>query len=91
MNQNQRQHQSLPSEGYVRQSFLLQSILPFSAATLWRKVGKKAFPNPVKLSSRVSAWRVEDVRAWMTFVNSGQEESPKYVEVTSSKYEEGSK
>jgi hypothetical protein len=42
-----------------------RGLLPFSDTTLWRKVRAQQFPAPVKLSSRVTAWRVEDVRAWM--------------------------
>jgi predicted DNA-binding transcriptional regulator AlpA len=55
----------LPSFGYVRQAQLIPAIVPFSAATLWRKVQSGDFPEPVKLSSRITAWRVEDVRNWM--------------------------
>lgn len=55
----------LPSTGYLRQAQLLPNILPFSAATLWRKVKDGTFPAPVKLSDRITAWRVEDVRNWM--------------------------
>lgn len=55
----------LPETGYVRQAQLIPSIIPFSSATLWRKVKTKEFPAPVKLSERVTAWKVEDVRAWM--------------------------
>jgi len=56
---------TLPTIGYVRQAQLLASVLPFSAATLWRKVKAQTFPAPVKLSAGITAWRVEDVRAWM--------------------------
>ena len=55
----------LPSLGYLRQAQLIPAIVPFSAATLWRKVQSGEFPEPVKLSSRITAWRVEDVRNWM--------------------------
>lgn len=55
----------LPASGYVRQSQLVPHILPFSQATLWRKVRASKFPSPVKLSEKITAWRVEDVRAWM--------------------------
>lgn len=55
----------LPATGYVRQSQLIPAIIPFSSATLWRKVKAGQFPRPVKLSERVTAWRVDDVRAWM--------------------------
>lgn len=55
----------LPASGYVRQSQLVPHIVPFSAATLWRKVKSSEFPSPVKLSARITAWRVEDIRNWM--------------------------
>jgi prophage regulatory protein len=55
----------LPSSGYVRQCQLIPGILPFSDSTLWRKVKAGEFPRPVKLSKRVTAWKVEDIRAWM--------------------------
>jgi prophage regulatory protein len=55
----------LPATGYVRQSQLIPTIVPFSSATLWRKVKTGEFPRPFKLSERVTAWAVEDVRAWM--------------------------
>ena len=56
---------TLPSTGYVRQSQLVPHIIPFSPATLWRKVKAGQFPRPVKLSERVTAWAVGDVREWM--------------------------
>ncbi len=40
-------------------------LLPFSGPTLWRKVKEGTFPKPVKFSSRVTAWRVGDVREWL--------------------------
>lgn len=55
---------TLPETGFVRQS-QLKGIIPFSATTLWRKVKANEFPQPVKLSAGVTAWRVEEVRAWM--------------------------
>lgn len=56
---------ALPKEGYVRQAQLIPAIIPFSSATLWRKVKAGLFPKPVKLGPRITAWRVEDLRAWM--------------------------
>jgi predicted DNA-binding transcriptional regulator AlpA len=50
-------------DAFIRQSRLLES-LPFSAATLWRNVKNGTFPRPVKLSERVTAWRVRDVAEW---------------------------
>lgn len=63
----------LPDAGYIREAQLVQSPkrpgtpapLPFSAPTLWRKVKAGTFPKPAKLSERVTAWKVADVRAWL--------------------------
>ena len=63
----------LPDSALVRESGLVQSPkrphgtapLPFSSATLWRMARAGTFPKPHKLSQRVTAWRVGDVRAWM--------------------------
>lgn len=46
-------------------------ILPFSSGTLWNKVKAGDFPAPVKLSERVTAWKVEDVASWMRERNAG--------------------
>jgi predicted DNA-binding transcriptional regulator AlpA len=40
-------------------------IVPISRATLWSRVRAGTFPAPVKISDRVSAWRVEDVARWV--------------------------
>lgn len=55
----------LPETGYVRQRQLIPHVLPISAATFWRWIRDKKFPAPVKLSERVTAWRVEDVREYL--------------------------
>jgi prophage regulatory protein len=55
---------TLPASGYIRQKQLLDNHVPFSPATLWRKVKAGTFPLPVKLSDRVTAWSVADVRQW---------------------------
>ena len=55
----------LPATAFVRQAQLIPSVLPFSAATLWRKVKNGSFPAPVKLSDRVTAWKTDEVREWL--------------------------
>ena len=55
----------LPESQYIRQSQLIPFIVPFSSATLWRKVGTGEFPRPIKLSERITAWRVADVAQWL--------------------------
>ena len=70
---NQSVFDLLPNSGYVREAQLVQSPkrpdtpapLPFSAPTLWRKVKAGTFPKPTKLSQRVTAFNVGEVRAWM--------------------------
>ena len=64
---------ALPDSAFIRESQLVQSPkrpntpapLPFSAPTLWRKVKTGTFPKPVKLSQRVTAWQVGQLRAWI--------------------------
>jgi prophage regulatory protein len=56
---------ALPDTGYLRQAQLIPDVVPISSATLWRKCKAGAFPKPVKLSERVTAWRVKDVRGWL--------------------------
>lgn len=59
----------LPATGFIRQSQLIPAIVPFSSATLWRKVKAGTFPAPVKLSERVTAWHVQSIREWMEGVS----------------------
>lgn len=55
---------ALPDTGFLRQPQVL-SFVPISKSTLWRRVHARTFPAPLKLSERVTVWRVEDVRQWM--------------------------
>jgi len=54
----------LPPTGFLRQPQVL-GLVPISKSTLWRRVHAGTFPEPVKLSDRVTVWRVEDVRQWI--------------------------
>lgn len=55
---------NLPATGFVRQPQVLE-VVPFSSATLWRKCKAGQFPKPVKLSERVTAWKVGDIRQFL--------------------------
>ena len=55
---------TLPATGLVRQKDMLP-CLPFASSQLWRLVRAGKFPAPIKLSERVTCWRVEDVRAYL--------------------------
>jgi prophage regulatory protein len=64
---------ALPDSAFIREAQLVQSPkrpdspapLPFSAPTLWRMVAKGLFPKPIRISTRVTCWKVSEVRAWM--------------------------
>ena len=62
---SKRQLFSLPEVGFIREADLVPQIIPISSATLWRLVKDGQFPSPIKLSPRVTAWRVSDVRKWL--------------------------
>lgn len=51
----------LPDCSYVRQPIVL-SLLSCSKSTLWRLVKSSKVPSPKKISSRISAWNVGQLR-----------------------------
>lgn len=53
---------SSPDSAYVRQP-VVQGLLSISAATVWRMVKRGTLPAPRKLSDRVTAWNVGELRA----------------------------
>jgi|AntAceMinimDraft_1070359.scaffolds.fasta_scaffold02392_3 predicted DNA-binding transcriptional regulator AlpA len=56
----------LPDSAFVRLNQLLStSVIPFSAATAWRRVREGTFPQPVRVSPQVTAWRVGEIRQWL--------------------------
>ena len=56
--------EELPRFGFVREPQVLR-VIPWKRSTLWSKAKNGDFPRPVKLSARVTAWRCEDVWAWI--------------------------
>ncbi len=54
----------LPDTGFLRQPQVLVFV-PFSKSTLWRRIQARTFPQPLKLSARVTVWRAEDIRNWI--------------------------
>ena len=55
---------ALPETGFLRQPQVL-AFIPISKSTLWRRIQARTFPEPVKLSQRVTVWRAEDIRRWI--------------------------
>lgn len=54
-------------DGLIRERDLLP-VVSVSASTLWRRVKAGAFPKPIKLGERATAWRVGQVREWLASV-----------------------
>lgn len=52
----------IPATGYVRLETVL-SVFPVGRSTWWKGIKDGRFPAAVKLGPRVTAWRVEDIRA----------------------------
>ena len=52
---------SQPDSAYVRQP-VVQGLFAISSATVWRMVKRGTLPAPRKLSERVTAWNVGDLR-----------------------------
>jgi hypothetical protein len=61
----------LPSTGFVRQKQILGDknakppippIIPVCPSVWWGGIKKGIYPQPVKLSANITAWRAEDIR-----------------------------
>lgn len=57
-------HPQLPETGFARLPEVLRYI-PVSRSCLFEMVNRGEFARPVKLTARVTAWRVEDIRAFI--------------------------
>lgn len=53
---------TLPETGFVRLPEIL-AVFPVGKTTWWEGVKSGRYPQGVKLSARVTAWRAEDIRA----------------------------
>ena len=62
----------LPETGYLRLPQILgarratppvPALIPVSKSTWWEGVRTGRYPKPCKLGPRITAWRVEDIRA----------------------------
>lgn len=64
---------SLPETGFLRLSQIIgrpatkrapavPALIPVSKSAWWRGVKSRTFPQPMKLSEKVTVWRVEQIR-----------------------------
>ncbi len=69
----------LPETGYLRLPQIvgnphaeppIPALIPVSKSTWWAGVRSGRYPKPVKLGERITAWRVEDIRALIAKVSS---------------------
>lgn len=58
----------LPETGFVRLTQVL-TIFPISRSAFWAGVKSGKYPQPVKLSERCTAWKVEDIRKMIASYN----------------------
>lgn len=63
-----RSFKEMPDAAHVRLPTVC-GLNGFSPATLWRKVKAGTFPAPRKLSERVTAWNVGELRDHLAALN----------------------
>jgi prophage regulatory protein len=63
---------NLPETGFLRIQHIIgdpkadppiPALIPIGRSTWWAGIAAGRYPAPVKLSARVTAWRVQDIRA----------------------------
>lgn len=69
----------LPATGYLRLKQILGSkkanppippLIPIGKTSWWEGIQKGKFPKPIKLTKRITVWRVEDIRNLINGKNS---------------------
>lgn len=60
----------LPAEGFVNLRKVLE-VIPVGETTWRRGLAAGIYPQPVRLGSRTVVWRVEEIRALIDQINSG--------------------
>ena len=69
----------LPQTGYLRLKQILGSkkanppippLIPIGKTSWWEGIRKGKFPKPIKLTKRITVWRVEDIRNLINGKNS---------------------
>ena len=67
-----QQHQSIPAFGFLRLPQIL-AIIPISKSAWWEGCRTGRFPKPVKLGSRTTVWKAEDIKAFIENVGNQQQ------------------
>ena len=73
---------TLPETGFLRLPQIIGSkktdpptpaIIPVSKSTWWQGIKTGRYPQPVKLGERCTAWKIEDIRAFIENIDGGVE------------------
>lgn len=73
---------SIPEIGFLRISQIvgdkeanppIPPIIPISKSSWWAGVSAGRFPKPVKISERVTVWRVDDIKALIIEIEKKEE------------------
>lgn len=64
---------TLPATGFVRLAIVL-ALVPMSKSSWFAGVKNKTLPAPIKLGPRMSAYRVEDIKALIERLGSADNE-----------------
>ena len=90
---------ALPENGFVRLSEIIgdrnadpprPALIPISSSSWWDGVKSGRYPPSVKLGPRITAWRVEDIRALIERLGREVEDEAKHAEASeiARRYEE---
>jgi predicted DNA-binding transcriptional regulator AlpA len=64
---------NLPENGYMRLPEVLR-VIPVSKSTWWLGISKGKYPKGVKLSERITAWHVDDIKRCIAHIRQQQEQ-----------------
>ena len=64
--------ETIMETGFLRLPDVLR-LVPVSRSTLWKGIKEGRYPRGFKLGPRVTAWRVEDIRALIERLSTGGE------------------
>ncbi|MEF9444003.1 AlpA family phage regulatory protein [Burkholderia sp. 1B3(2022)] len=54
----------MPSAGLVRRA-QFRELITLADTTIYRMIEEGRFPQPLRVSTRLRLWRVEDIREWL--------------------------
>lgn len=57
-------NEQLPQTGFVRLATVLH-MTGMGKSKIWSMSKEGTFPKPYKLAARVTAWKVDDLKAWI--------------------------